>query len=265
MARRTPPSSDLPPEWAAAIASMSPDELRIAPGQLLDFAGARIARGLRPERVSRRRPRSAQSFSVTATVDLHGAKSKTWRRVELPSTLGLDQLHEVLQLLFGWHDSHLHRFTQGPSVWDRDVEVFLCPYGVEEGEDEGPSAAEVRLDEVLATVGDRLRDVYDYGDEWTLVVAVEQVGPPVDRPRCTGGRGTAPPEDSGGIQAWNDAPDDGEGTPFAAVLQAAEQAVDVLDAVGAYAEPTSTASWSDAVPTAAGRALARVALRSLDR
>lgn len=99
------------------------------------------------------------------------------------------------------------------------AEVFLCPYDVQEGEDEGVPTSEVRLDEVLAAPGDTLRYVYDYGDEWTLVLVAERVGAPVERVRCTGGRGSAPPEDSGGVWAWNDAPDDDAGTPAGAALR----------------------------------------------
>lgn len=189
---------------------MDVDELGTATGQGLDLAVARARRMLEPERVSHRRPRSSRPFSVTVRIDLAHAKPPVWRRVELPSTLHLNELHDVLQLLFGWDDCHLHRFTQGTTVWDRDAEMFLCPYDVESGEDEGVPTFEVRLDEVLAAPGDRLRYVYDYGDEWLLVLVVERVGGVVDRPHCTGGRGNPPPEDSGGAWDW----DGSAGPPF---------------------------------------------------
>lgn len=212
MPRRTPPTEPLPPDLAAAIAAMSLDELRATTGQLLDLAAARAERRLTPERVSRRRRRSRSPFSVTVRADLVDAKPPIWRRVELPSTLHLDELHLLLQVLFDWQDCHLHRFTQGQSPWDRDAELFLCPYDVEEGEEEGVPACDVRLDEVLAEPGDSLLYAYDYGDGWEVRLVVEQVGGPVEQVRCTGGRGTAPPEDSGGIYAWNDKP--GESTAF---------------------------------------------------
>lgn len=210
MPRTPPPSPDLPPELVAALAAMDIDELRAATGQVLDLASARAARLVQSQRVSRRRPRASAPFSVTVRVDLRDTRPAVWRRLELPSTLRLDELHEVLQVLYGWSDSHLHRFTQGSSVWDRDAEVFLCPYDVQDAEDEGVATSDVRLDEVLAEPGDVLRYVYDYGDEWSLVLKVEQVGGAVERPRCTGGRGSAPPEDSGGPWDW----DGSAGPPF---------------------------------------------------
>ena len=189
----------MPPELAAAIAAMDLDQLRAATGQLLEFAGARARRQGKPQPVQRRRRRSPQPFGVTVRVDLVGAKPPVWRRLELPSTLRLDELHGALQAVFGWTDSHLHRFSLGDSAWDDQAERFLCPYDVEDGEDDGVPACDVRLDEVLAEPGNRLLYTYDYGDEWNHRLVVEQVGQPVDTVRCTGGRGAAPPEDSGGV------------------------------------------------------------------
>jgi hypothetical protein len=119
----------------------------------------------------------------------------------------LDQAHQVLQVAFGWSDSHLHRFALGSSVWDETSEKFLCPFDVDEGEDEGVPASEVRLDEVLSEADDELLYVYDYGDDWELRIRLEAVADrmPGDEPAvCTGGRRAAPPEDSGGIYAYDD-------------------------------------------------------------
>lgn len=159
---------------------------------------------LTSEPVSRRRRRAGSPFSVVVRADLDEAEPPIWRRVELPSTLHLDELHLLLQALFGWEDCHLHRFTQGESPYDQQSELFLCPFDVEEGEDDGVPATDVRLDEVLAEVGDSLLYAYDYGDGWEVRLVVEEVGGRVERVRCVDGQGVAPPEDSGGIHAWNE-------------------------------------------------------------
>jgi Plasmid pRiA4b ORF-3-like protein len=120
----------------------------------------------------------------------------------------LDEVHQVLQMVFGWSDSHLHRFALGPSVWDETSELFLCPFDVAEGEDDGVPASGVRIDEVLADVGDELLYVYDYGDEWELRIRLESVvdrAPGAVRAVCTGGLRGAPPENCGGIYAYDDA------------------------------------------------------------
>jgi hypothetical protein len=172
---------------------MDLDEMRAATGQLLDLAGARARQRVVPQPVRRRRKRSREPFSVTVRVDLVGGEPSVWRGLELPSTLRLDELHGVLQAVFGWTDSHLHRFSLGDSAWDDGAERFLCPYDVEEGEDDGIPACDVRLDEVLTRQGDHLLYTYDYGDEWNHRLVVEAVGEPVTAVQCTGGRGGVSP------------------------------------------------------------------------
>lgn len=141
---------------------------------MLERSAELARRRLEPVRTDRRGSKRAAEMLVIK-VDLVGARPPVWPRVHLPSTLRLDQVHDLLQLLFGWTDSHLHGFALGSSVWDRDAEIFLCSYDVEEGKDDGIPTGEVRMDEVLGLPGDVLRYVYDYGDEWTVALKLEKV------------------------------------------------------------------------------------------
>lgn len=34
-----------------------------------------------------------------------------WRRFVIPAAITLDRLHDVIQIVMGWTDSHLHDFT----------------------------------------------------------------------------------------------------------------------------------------------------------
>ena len=34
-----------------------------------------------------------------------------WRRFVVPASITLDRLHDVIQIVMGWTDSHLHEFT----------------------------------------------------------------------------------------------------------------------------------------------------------
>ena len=59
---------------------------------------------------SRRRLRRPDLVRYRVRVDLSGAKPPLWRRLELASGLFLEEVHEILQVAFGWTDSHLHQF-----------------------------------------------------------------------------------------------------------------------------------------------------------
>ena len=195
MVRRPDRPSDLPPELAALLSQLSLDQMRELVPQLLARAGDTLIQELKAKPPSRRRPRRDPATMVLR-IDLVGVKPPIWRRVEVPSTLMLDQVHDLIQVLFGWTDSRLHRFALGSSVWDRHAEAFLCPYDVEEGDvDGGVGARQVRLDEVLAEPGEVLRYVYDYGDAWLHVLKLETIRPePCVHPAVLAGRYEAPEE-----------------------------------------------------------------------
>ena len=171
-------------------------------GVMEQIGRARVADYLERGRPELRHPPRPDTVCFRVRADLVGAKPPVWRRLDLRSSMTLDVLHEVLQAAFGWTDSHLHRFSIGGDGWDRNAQLFLCPYDVDEGEDEGVPASEVRLDEVVAESGDTLHYLYDYGDNWQVVLRVEDVrgmGEPVPLAVCVDGRRAAPPEDSRGL------------------------------------------------------------------
>jgi hypothetical protein len=193
------------------IAGRGPAEIKDLLQSLL--AGAPLAAGLtdaatpagRQAPPSRRHPRrSGAAVTYRVRIDLKDTKPPLWRRLELASDLFLDELHEVIQVAFGWTDSHLHGFASGPSFYSAATERYLCPFDVAEGET-GLPEADVRLDEVLANAGDRLFYAYDYGDDWQHVIALEAVLPRATgapRAACTAGRRRGPAEDCGGVAAY---------------------------------------------------------------
>ena len=125
-----------------------------------------------------------------------------WRRLELPSDLSLDVVHEVLQIAFAWHGYHLHQFENACGAFGRPKDD--SEWGFEEVGDESA----VALAQVAAEEKARIVYVYDFGDDWRHDIVVEKITPAVPGvayPRCTGGRGWAPEEDSGGIWAHNEA------------------------------------------------------------
>lgn len=188
-----------------ALTGLPLDEIRTLAQHLLANAAPPIKDLLAAAKPpSRCRPRRKQPVTLRVRADLSDTKPPVWRRLELASDLMLDEVHQIMQTAFGWTDSHLHQFGSGPSYRSPDTEYYLCPFMVEEG-DEGVPEDQVRLDELLVEVRDKLFYAYDFGDNWQLVLRLEAV---LERdefaPRtvCTGGRGPAPAEDCGGVGGY---------------------------------------------------------------
>ncbi|MCP9889028.1 plasmid pRiA4b ORF-3 family protein [Cyanobium sp. ATX 6A2] len=57
-------------------------------------------------------------------VSLNGIEPPIWRRFWVEETITLGRLHEVLQIVMGWQDYHLHQFITGERFEDQ---VFFMP------------------------------------------------------------------------------------------------------------------------------------------
>jgi hypothetical protein len=191
-------------EIAEAASGLGPDELQKVLRHLLATGAGRVDALEETPPPSRRRPRRPDVVTYRVRIDLQGTKPPLWRRLEVASDLFLDDIHDLVQAAFGWTDSHLHRFGSGPRYYSPDTEYYLCPFDVDAGEI-GVPEDEVRLDEVLVDVGDKLFYAYDYGDDWQHTLRLEAVLPRERSPSravCTAGRRPGPPEDCGGVHGY---------------------------------------------------------------
>jgi hypothetical protein len=117
------------------------------------------------------------------------------RVVEVPGEISLAVLHEVVQDAMGWENAHLHEF---------DIGGARCGLPDPDWESGVGDELKVKLFRVVG-VGDRMGYVYDLGDGWEHVLAVESVTAPrvgVRYPRCVAGEGACPPEDVGGVTGY---------------------------------------------------------------
>lgn len=130
-------------------------------------------------------------------ISLKRAKPPVWRRVLVPATMHLGELHDYIQSSFEWTDSHLHQFIEGPG---RGGPTY-GPTGNEFAVDDSIEESTVALSRVLSGVGDKLTYIYDFGDHWEHEIRLEEVLDRSDEvlPAYVTGRGTAPAEDSGGV------------------------------------------------------------------
>jgi hypothetical protein len=232
------PEDEILRQFNEIIAGLGPEGLRELGLPLL----AAVGRGEPPRRTeSLRRPKRDVPVKLVIRVDINHASPPIWRRLEVRSDISLATVHQVLQSAFGWWDYHLHRFSLGGDPFDRNAELFLCPYDVLEGDEDGVPDTDVRLDEALGEPGDVLNYLYDYGDHWDLQIVLEQVAPlPTDAPiaRCIDGRRAAPPEDCGS-------------------LRTAEELAEVLDDPAAFSVDEVNAALLDPFASLAEQGLRR--------
>jgi hypothetical protein len=146
-----------------------------------------------------RLPKKAATTVHRVKVSLYGAKPPVWRRLEIPSAMTLDLVHEVVQVAFDWHGYHLHAF-----------ETVCGEFGSPDDDDdwtERRDEATAALAQVAAAERAKAVYTYDFGDDWRHDIVVEKIvaaEPGIYYPQCTGGRREAPPEDCGGIWAFNE-------------------------------------------------------------
>ncbi len=136
-------------------------------------------------------------------IQINGITPPVWRSVDVPAEIGLHDLHETIQRLFAWNDSHLHEFMTGahPSG------IRYAPENPELDHWGEPPLNEKRvpLNTLLTKPRDSLLYSYDFGDNWEHTLTLESILPaagPGTLPQCVAGSGHAPQEDSFGPHGW---------------------------------------------------------------
>ena len=137
--------------------------------------------------------------AYTIKITLRGSKPSIWRRFCVPAEITLDRLHDVIQIVMGWEESHLHcfeidgrKFTEDPEEPDSDR--------VEE--------ADFVLSDLVPRSGTKFTYEYDFGDGWRHELLVESVDEVPEEHRacisCMDGKRACPPEDVGGIGGYEE-------------------------------------------------------------
>jgi DNA invertase Pin-like site-specific DNA recombinase len=155
-------------------------------------------------------------------VVIHGVSPQIWRRLLVPATATIAQLHAIVQTAFGWGGEHLHRFVI------HGVEYGICYVG---GPGFRDDARTVRLGELGLRAGERFTYHYNFTAGWQADLRVEHIQPGEPGrayPRCTGGRRAGPPEEWGG--PWTFVEQTQPYLVFNAIVRAAEIMGPLLDA-----------------------------------
>ena len=137
-------------------------------------------------------------------ITLEDIQPPIWRRIQVKDCT-LDKLHEHIQTVMGWTNSHLHQFKIAGLLFG-DPQLVLGGF---EDAPEVVNSLETRLSSVVPEDGKRFRFEYEYdfGDGWEHEVLFEGC-PRAEKgaryPLCLEGERACPPEDVGGTHGYQE-------------------------------------------------------------
>ena len=143
----------------------------------------------------------------TLRVKLRGISPSIWRKIEVPSSVKLTSLAEIILTAMGWYNEHLHQFfTKGRQE---------CYATAQKEEDDFMEfgrrtlwGGDYPISHLLQKEKDKVTFEYDYGDSWEHEVTLSKVEDYAkdERPevRLIGGKRACPPENCGGVWGYQE-------------------------------------------------------------
>lgn len=141
----------------------------------------------------------ASEYVYQMKVTLKGSKPPIWRRFQVPGNISLHKLHDILQVIMGWTNSHLYRFDIAGREFGEPDPVY-ADNGIDMRD-----ASRAKLNRVAPSEKMKFIYEYDFGDSWLHEILVEQIlpaEPGMYYPVCLKGKRACPPEDCGGIWGY---------------------------------------------------------------
>ncbi|MEW6404638.1 MAG: plasmid pRiA4b ORF-3 family protein [Chloroflexota bacterium] len=133
-------------------------------------------------------------------VTLVSSKPLIWRRFLVADVTTLSRLHDILQIVMGWTNSHLHHFFINGEYYGMRMDDGF-------GDMRTKDETLFKLNQLISGKGFRFDYEYDFGDSWEHELIVEKILPAeedVYYPVCVTGKRACPPEDVGGIWGYED-------------------------------------------------------------
>jgi len=162
-------------------------------GKIFDLLADIEEKQLRDKRQAITKPGAIYQFKVT----LKESHPPIWRRIQVPDcTLG--ELHEVLQVVMDWGNSHLHQFIVNRKYFGEATHDDL---DMEVEDEDGIGLSDIYTGKNTP----RIIYEYDFGDGWQHEIILEKILEPEPRvtyPCCLEGARACPPEDVGGIWGY---------------------------------------------------------------
>jgi hypothetical protein len=143
--------------------------------------------------------KTSKNTAYLLRITLDDITPAIWRRFGVPGQISLDRLHDIIQIVMGWQDCHLHRF---------DIDGRSYTEEPEDSEMEGYEESSLRLSDLVSRVDSEFGYEYDFGDGWYHTLAVEGISlVPKGQWACIGcvdGKRACPPEDVGGTDGYRE-------------------------------------------------------------
>ena len=129
-------------------------------------------------------------------ISLSEIEPEIWRCFIVPANITLDRLHDVIQIVMGWKDYHLHELTIGKKRYTENSRL----------EDDGTEENPHRLEDLIKRKDRTFQYLYDFGDYWIHEIIIEENDyfdlNLRDLLACLDGERACPPEDVGGIPGY---------------------------------------------------------------
>lgn len=128
-------------------------------------------------------------------IQLKDVKPSICRVFQVRDSINFFQLHEILQIVMGWHDCHLFQFFN-----DKRVETISVPFQDDDWM-ESLDANKVKIKSYFPAVKSTMTYEYDFGDGWEHTLTLEKIleaDKKIKYPVCIKGKRNCPPEDCGG-------------------------------------------------------------------
>jgi len=129
--------------------------------------------------------------AITFRASLEGFP-RVKREVAVRSDQTLIDLHRVLQEAFAWDDDHLYSFWLDGEFWGSSESEYTSPIEIEPGQ----RSADVELGGLGLLTGATIAYIFDFGDNWSVLLTVLATAPADDGPypRVVASHGEAPPQ-----------------------------------------------------------------------
>lgn len=127
-------------------------------------------------------------------IELLDVEPKIWREFVVPYDISLDRLHDVVQIVMGWEQSHLYQFVIKKKKYS-EFNEYIDDF------EEVKDSRLVRLNQFISRKNQKITYEYDFGDGWEHEITLINSNYNSDYPyelECIKGERACPPEDVGG-------------------------------------------------------------------